>query len=74
MNPLNPDWKPIPLTDDEIQGHYKWQVEELGMDTAKCPTCTALTRGGICLNACHLSAQARKRFNALVSSFGEEEL
>jgi len=36
--------------------------EELGFDDILCPTCGAHLRGGICLNACHLTTRSRRRF------------
>ncbi len=38
--------------------------EYLGYDDKLCPTCRAHLFTGICLNACHLSATSRKRFNS----------
>ena len=36
--------------------------QKLGFEDKLCPTCGANLRNGICLNACHLSEAARKRF------------
>lgn len=42
--------------------------KKLGLSDKKCPKCGAhLTESGICLNACHLSDGARKRFNLTMS-------
>lgn len=53
-------WQPIPMTDEEYEAHPYAKLLEL--DKATCPDCHAPTSGGICLNACHLSAAQYQRF------------
>ena len=61
-------WKPVPMTDEEYEAHPYAKL--LGTDKARCPDCNAPTHGGICLNACHLSAGQYQRFHAGLRAAG----
>lgn len=56
---LDPDWQPRQLTPEEHKERDPLAI----FDAAECPTCKALIKDGICLNACHLSAAAQSRFH-----------
>lgn len=58
-DPVNPSWRPIPVDDDEWM---RLGGDVFDLDHTKCPECESLTSHGICLNACHLSVGAYRRF------------
>ena len=47
--------------------------EKLGHENRLCPTCEAHLYKGICLNACHLAPDTKKRFEESLHKFVSKE-
>lgn len=69
LDPIDHTWAAVPVDEDE------WQAKggaALDLDKTKCPVCDALTKNGICLNTCHLSAYGRARFRQMMGALAKE--
>ncbi len=66
MNILNIEWIHSKKKIDENFAGSIW--EKLGYSNELCPTCNAHIYNGICLNACHLSALLRVKFNDAIKA------
>ena len=61
---FDPEWlNAEKKTDPDFEGSI---MQKLGYSDKLCPTCGANLRGGICLNACHLSKQSQRKFYDLM--------
>jgi len=48
----------------KVDENFKGSLwEKMGYESRLCPFCGAHLRKGICLNACHLNARLKKKFN-----------
>lgn len=56
--------------DPDFEGSLE---QKLGFDNLLCPTCGAHLKDNICLNACHLSAESRKRFSQIMAGLSRIE-
>lgn len=68
---LDQEWREA---EKEIAPDFKGSLmEQLGFDDKLCPTCNANLKNGICLNACHLSKDARERFARLMNKLVQDD-
>lgn len=58
---IDPNWLNTTKKQDPDFAGSIW--EKMEYDNALCPVCGAHLRHGICLNACHLNPEGRRRFS-----------
>jgi hypothetical protein len=67
---LDLDWFDI---EKKVDPNFVGSVfDQMGFEKELCPTCGAHLRGGICLNACHLTKTSQKKFSELMKRIAHD--